>query len=262
LDLIRQLKAAASAADLPLLLHANSQEAQEFGTNADVDVFTHGMWTWTDRTKTAIHADIGQILDAMITQKVALQPTIQVLYGERDVFDPRYLDSADLAEVLPQSLINWYKTSEGQGFRNSLAEAPYVQTVLKTKGWESIDKQAIERVKKTFAYIAKNGRKLSFGSDTPSDLTFANPPGLNGRFEMKRWQQAGVTAKQFLAAATIDNAELFNLQNFIGSVEVGKRADLLILKDNPLNNIDAFDSIKTVISAGKVLPRESLAANR
>jgi imidazolonepropionase-like amidohydrolase len=63
---------------------------------------------------------------------------------------------------------------------------------------------------------------------------------------MKRWQQAGVTPKQFLAAATIDNA---------------KRADLLILNDNPLKNIDAFDSIDTLISAGKVLPRASLAAN-
>jgi CubicO group peptidase (beta-lactamase class C family)/imidazolonepropionase-like amidohydrolase len=261
LDLIRQLKAAASAADLPLLLHANSQEAQKFGINANVDVFVHGMWTWNDRTKTAVDADISRILDAMIAQKVALRTTIQVLYGERDVFDPRYLDRADLAKVLTQSLINWYKTPEGQGFRTSLAEAPYVQTVLKTQGWESIDKQAIERVKKTFAYIVKNGGKLSFGSDTPSDLTFANPPGLNGRFEMKRWQQAGVTAKQFLAAATIDNAKLFNLQHLIGSVQVGKRADLLILKDNPLTNIDAFNSIESVISAGKVLPRATLAAN-
>ena len=52
-----------------------------------------------------------------------------------------------------------------------------------------------------------------------------------------------------------------HLQHVIGSIQVGKRADLLILKDNPLKNIDAFDSIKTVISAGKVLPRVSLAAN-
>ncbi|MBU3003784.1 amidohydrolase family protein [Paraglaciecola arctica] len=110
--------------------------------------------------------------------------------------------------------------------------------------------------------MTKNGGTLSFGSDTPSDLTFANPPGLNGRFEMKRWQQAGVTGKQFLEAATITNAKLFNLDNSIGSVQVSKRADLLILGKNPLINIDAFDSIQTVISAGKVIPRESLAANR
>jgi CubicO group peptidase (beta-lactamase class C family)/imidazolonepropionase-like amidohydrolase len=262
LNLIRQLKAAASAAGLPLVLHANSQTAQEFGLKAGVDMFSHGMWAWNDRTKTTIHADISQILKAMITQKVALQPTIQVLYGERDVFDSTYLDKAMLAKVLPQSLIDWYKTPDGQGFRNRLAEAHYVKDVLQTQRWENISKQAIERAMKTFSYIADRGGKLSFGSDTPSDLTFANPPGLNGRFEMQRWQQAGITPKQFLAAATIDNATFFNLQHVIGSIQVGKRADLLILKDNPLNNIDAFDSIKTVISAGKVLPRISLAANR
>lgn len=262
LQLIRQLKAVASTAGMPLLLHANSQASQEFGLKAEVDIFAHGMWTWNDRTKTSIHADISHILDLMITQEVVLQPTIQVLFGERDVFDKTYLDKTGLAEVLPQSLINWYKTPEGQGFRNRLAESQYVKNMLQNQNWEDINKQAIERAMNTFTYIASRGGKLSFGSDTPSDLTFANPPGLNARFEMKRWQQAGVTPKQFLAAATIDNAKLFNLQNIIGSIQVGKQADLLILRDNPLENIDAFDSIKTVISAGKVLPRVSLAANR
>lgn len=128
--------------------------------------------------------------------------------------------------------------------------------MLQTQSWKNINKQAIERAMKIFSYIASRGGKLSFGSDTPSGLTFANPPGLNGRFEMKRWLQSGITPMQFLDAATINNAKLFNLQNFIGSVQVSKRADLLLLKDNPLKNIDAFDSIVTVISAGKVLPRK------
>jgi imidazolonepropionase-like amidohydrolase len=262
LTLIQQLKTAASNAGLPLVLHANSQVAQEFGLKAGVDMFSHGMWTWKDRTKTSINADIGRILNLMITQKITVQPTIQVMYGERDVFDSVYLDKTVLAEVLPQTLIDWYKTPDGQGYRDRLSEAHYVKEVLQTKSWKNINKQAIERAMKTFSYIAGRGGKLSFGSDTPSDLTFANPPGLNGRFEMKRWQQSGITPMQFLAAATINNAKLFNLQNFIGSVQVSKRADLLILTDNPLKNIDAFDSIVTVISAGKVLPRKSLAANR
>lgn len=262
LKLIRDLKTAANAAQLPLLLHANSQEAQRFGINAGVDVFAHSMWTWNDPTKSAIHGDIRNILDSAIAKNIALQPTIQVLYGERDLFDPTYLDTADLAKVLPRSLINWYKTPEGQSFRNRLAKVDYVKHILRSDTWDNIGKAPIQRAMSILTYMTKNGGTLSFGSDTPSDLTFANPPGLNGRFEMKRWQQAGVTGKQFLEAATITNAKLFNLDNSIGSVQVSKRADLLILGKNPLINIDAFDSIKTVISAGKVLPRESLAANR
>ena len=160
LNLIRQLKAEASTAGMPVLLHANSQVAQKFGIKAGVDVFVHGMWTWNDRTKTTIHPEITQILDSMVTQKIALQPTIQVLYGERDVFDPAYLDTSELAKVLPQSLIDWYKTAKGQGFRNSLADVPYVQKILKTQGWESIGKQAIERVNNTFDYIAKKGGEI------------------------------------------------------------------------------------------------------
>ncbi|MEP1445481.1 MAG: serine hydrolase [Paraglaciecola sp.] len=262
LKLIRDLKTAANAAQLPLLLHANSQEAQRFGINAGVDVFAHSMWTWNDPTESAIHGDIRNILDSAIAKNIVLQPTIQVLYGERDLFDPTYLETTDLAKVLPRSLINWYKTPEGQSFRHRLAKVDYVKHILRSDTWDNIGKIPIQRAMSILIYMMKNGGTLSFGSDTPSDLTFANPPGLNGRYEMKRWQQAGVTGKQFLEAATTTNAKLFNLDNLIGSVQVTKRADLLILGKNPLIDIDAFDSIVTVISAGKVLPRESLAANR
>ena len=65
-----------------------------------------------------------------------------------------------------------------------------------------------------------------------------------------------------LRAATIDNARAFGLAEEIGSVEVGKRADLLLLAGNPLHDIQAFDRIEKVILGGKVIERESLAASQ
>jgi imidazolonepropionase-like amidohydrolase len=61
-----------------------------------------------------------------------------------------------------------------------------------------------------------------------------------------------------LRAATLDNAAAFGLSKDFGTIEVGKRADLLLLRANPLQSVAAYDSIDTVILNGIPLPRASL----
>ena len=78
--------------------------------------------------------------------------------------------------------------------------------------------------------------------------------------EMQRWLDAGVTPAQLFRAATIANAEFFGLQEEIGTVEEGKRADLLLMTKNPMNDVSAFDAIDVVILGGRVFPRSELSA--
>jgi imidazolonepropionase-like amidohydrolase len=60
--------------------------------------------------------------------------------------------------------------------------------------------------------------------------TYANPPGLNGRLEMQRLVDSGVTPAQIFQAATLANARALKLDRDIGTVSVGKRANLLLLR--------------------------------
>lgn len=90
--------------------------------------------------------------------------------------------------------------------------------------------------------------------------TFANPPGLNGRVEMETWIEAGVSPAQLFNALTQGNAEYFGLGDEIGTIETGKRATLLLLRENPLESVTAYDTIETVILDGMVIERSSLAA--
>lgn len=258
--LISELKEAAHAAGLPVLLHANSEAAQRFGVSAGVDAFAHGMWTWSDRNATELNSEIRTILDQAIEKGIALQPTVQVLYGERDLHDPDYLQKPAIQRVLPESLLKWYSGDAGQQFRRQMASIPYVKKMLSDDGWQAIDAVPIKRVTEVLEYWAKHNGKLLFGSDTPSDMTYANPPGLNGRYEMQRWQQAGVSPQQFLRAATIENAEFFGLEREIGTIETGKQADLLLLSENPQQSFEAYDSIKWVISRGVAIDRADLSA--
>lgn len=261
-ELIQELATQAETHGMKLLLHASSQSAQSFGVDAGVNAFVHGMWKWNDSMAQALTPQIKVTIDAAVKKDIALQPTLQVLFGERDLHDPSYLTQDRLAEVVPESMIEWYQSESGQSFRNRMASLPFVSEFLESGQWQKIDAEPIMRASLATQYWVKQGGRLLFGSDTPSDLTYANPAGLNGRMEMRNWQQLGITPQQFLAAATINNAEFFGLEREIGSVEEGKRADLLLLSNNPLDSISAFDSIKMIFIQGKSVSRDSLQANQ
>jgi hypothetical protein len=264
---IRALVESAHAAGLPVLIHANAEEAQRFGLDAGVDIMAHGTWHWSEKSATTdLTPSITQLLDRVLAAHTGWQPTIQVLYGERDLFDPSYLDDPRLARVLPGELINWYRSPEGQWFHNALAE-----DFPETKGKDPKAAQAvvaenyavpIARVERAAGYLASHGGRLLFGTDTPSAPTYANPPGLNGWLEMHRLMTAGETPAQIFRSATLINAQALHLDHDIGTVERGKRANLLLLRKDPTQTIDAYADIARVILGGRVLDPAELAANR
>jgi len=61
-----------------------------------------------------------------------------------------------------------------------------------------------------------------------------------------------------LRAATLENAKALGLSRELGSIEVGKRADLLLLSKNPLETISACDAIDRVFLNGEPIARDSL----
>jgi imidazolonepropionase-like amidohydrolase len=99
---------------------------------------------------------------------------------------------------------------------------------------------------------------LIFGSDTPSGEGIGNPPGLNGRLELQHWAEAGIPLVRILRAATLDNAVTFGLARELGSIEIGKRADLLLLVANPLESVAAYDSLEIVFLNGEPIARQAL----
>jgi imidazolonepropionase-like amidohydrolase len=267
LETIRELVKAAHAAGLPVLMHANSDEAQRFGLDAGVDIMAHGMWNWyTENSKTSeVTPGIKKILDDELAQNVGLQPTMQVLYGIRDVISTSFLSDPRLPRVLPSNLIDWYRSPEGQWFHVAVSQDMKLAADANPSQIEHVANEGfasvMDRGKHATAYvIARNGRIL-FGTDTPSAPTYANPPGLNAWLEMQRLIDAGETPAQIFKSATLTNARALKLDRDIGTVEVGKRANLLLLRHDPMQTIDAYAEIAKVILNGRVLDPRELAAN-
>ena len=92
----------------------------------------------------------------------------------------------------------------------------------------------------------------------PESMASANPPGLNGRLELQSWAGAGASLGLILRPLTIDNAIVLGLSHELGSIEAGKKADLLLLKENPLTTVSAYDSIEMIILNGEPVARDSL----
>jgi imidazolonepropionase-like amidohydrolase len=269
LETIRALVLAAHAAKLPVLMHANSSEAQRFALDAGVDIIAHGLWNWNEPQATPeITPAVKTILDDVVASRRGWQPTIQVLYGERDLFDPAYLSNPLLAQALPGSLIKWYATPEGQWFHDTLAPGILSKSDVATNNrlaqWNSVRSDyagVIKRVENATGYLAERNARLLFGTDSPSAPTYANPPGLNGWLEMQRLAEAGVTPLQIFRAATLFNAQALALSRDVGTVQTGKRANLLLLREDPTHTINAYRGIVKVIIGGRVLDPADLAAN-
>jgi imidazolonepropionase-like amidohydrolase len=266
LDTIRALVTAAHKAHLPVFIHATSTEAQEFAVDAGVDVIAHGLWSWTGEPgATELTPRVTAILNRIVKAKTGWQPTMQVGYGFRDLFDPDYLADPQLTHVLPAALIAWYRTPEGQWFHDAFARS-LPQEALQgsaAEQWQWI-RRYYEGTQKPLAnatrYMAEHKARLLFGTDTPSSPLYTNPPGLNGWREMKRLVEAGVTPAQVFRAATLANAQALGLDSEIGTVQVGKRANLLLLRDDPTRSIAAYDAVVKVILHGRATDRSAFDA--
>ncbi len=84
--------------------------------------------------------------------------------------------------------------------------------------------------------------------------------GFRYHDEMAHLVRAGLSPADVLRAATIDAARYAKLDSRSGSIEVGKRADLVLLASNPLENIEHSRTIKAVWLAGRLYNREGLDA--
>ncbi|HMI85411.1 MAG TPA: amidohydrolase family protein [Polyangiaceae bacterium] len=76
-------------------------------------------------------------------------------------------------------------------------------------------------------------------------------PGHSLHRELELYVQAGFTPMEAIQAATIVPARVMHLDKEVGTIEAGKRADLVVLGGDPLADIHNIRKIDTVIARGK-----------
>jgi imidazolonepropionase-like amidohydrolase len=82
--------------------------------------------------------------------------------------------------------------------------------------------------------------------------------GLGMHWELWSMASGGLTPLEGLRAATIVGAETLGFQDDIGSLEVGKLADLQVLDANPLTDIKNTNTIRYVMKNGRLYDASTL----
>ncbi len=108
-------------------------------------------------------------------------------------------------------------------------------------------RDVVERHKASFAKAVSAGVKVAMGTD--SGVT---PHGQNLR-ELELMVEGGMTPMQAIEATTRSAAELMGLQDELGTLEPGKRADLVLVEGDPLDVATLADRVTAVYKDGQQL---------
>jgi imidazolonepropionase-like amidohydrolase len=221
---------------LRLVVHATEPASASDAVEAGAAVLVHEVHT--DTVSSALVAAIKQA-------GIIVIPTISVFAGYEDVSlgrSPagRYpLDCVDpatrrkLETILPDSL-----RAPGKAFWSSSAAAQISSNVATN----------LQRM-----YAA--GIPIAMGTDAGNPGT-AHGPSVFA--EMEAMQQAGLPASAVFASATIIAARALNLDKEIGSVEAGKRADLVVFGADPTVDARNARQVRFVVRNGVLRTHEEL----
>ena len=105
--------------------------------------------------------------------------------------------------------------------------------------------------RENFKKAALAGVKIAYGTDAG-----VYPHGWNGKqfFHMVRW---GLTPMQAIQSATINAADLLGWDDRVGTIESGKFADIVAVRNDPLVNISELENINFVMKGGSVIKNET-----
>ena len=115
----------------------------------------------------------------------------------------------------------------------------------------NLDEPSYENAKTSVAKMYQSGIPILAGSDCHEEESSRNVKhGASMHQELELLVDAGMPTVDVLRAATILPAKHFNLHDR-GSIEAGKRADLVLLRDDPIKDIRATRSIVRVWCNGE-----------
>lgn len=185
--------------------------------------------------------DLKPICQELINNGVIVCPTLTLydqLHRTPDVWKP----SLELPDSLlhPKGLVEQWTRFE-----------PY-KDALNKQG------KPIHIIKQIVKVYHDLGGEVVAGTDTPAGVWTL--PGLALHRELQLLVEAGLSQLEALQCATMRAAKSLGLEN-LGEIKQGYTADLLILDENPLDDIEHTLSINRIIKGGKVYEQQEILSS-
>jgi imidazolonepropionase-like amidohydrolase len=98
-----------------------------------------------------------------------------------------------------------------------------------------------------------NGVSILSGTDIPN---FDLVPGASLHHELEILVEAGIPPLEVIKIATRNGAQALDIEKDVGTIEPGKQADMIILSDNPVDDISNTKKIEAVVNDGQFVDKE------
>ena len=148
------------------------------------------------------------------------------------------------------------KSTPIESFEPGLTKvAPELVVQINQKGGPPEEAEGLQAVidtmLKTIGALHKADIPIVAGTDV-------GVPGFTLHRELELYVKAGLTPLEAIQSATLTPARVMKLENEVGTIEAGKRADIIILDANPLENISNIRRIRFVIAQGRLFETAKL----
>ncbi|MNX30409.1 Melamine deaminase [compost metagenome] len=243
LPIIKAIIEEAHKNNLKVAVHATERITAQLAVENGCDYLVHSV------EDEIIKDDFVQLLKK---NKTILCPTLVVYNGYENTFGQKLqMSNHELQAADPFQL-------------GSLLDLKHLSdTLLVNKYKRRIDSEKeIARINKVNAITSENLKKLSdagvliaTGTDAGNIGTLHASSYLN---ELIAMQKSGMNNWKIIQASTINGAKILNKENEFGTISVGKKANLILLDANPVDNIENVSKIYRVINNGVVFNPESI----
>ncbi len=176
-----------------------------------------------------------EVIELLKARDVCMCPTLTrelstFVYESRPDFfdDPFFLREAD-PDVIEQLL------------------DPERQQKVKASETAQGYKAALQVASRNLKTLSDAGVRIAFGTDTGPAARFQ---GYFEHVELEMMAEAGLTPMQIIKAATGDAATCWQKEDELGTLQPGRWADLIVLTENPLDDIRNMRGIESVWIAG------------
>lgn len=222
---IQKIVDSASRYNMPVFAHVTRYEEFSDAVHAGVDGIMHSV-------SNKVIED-SELLDIMKRDSIFYVPTFSMFNMPGYLSNPTLLDDPFLMDKASRratrSLENWP-----------------IRTLIQS-GWDLDYKKQLRIATENMKIMHQAGIPVVMGTDAGNPTIF---PGYSAHLELEFMAQAGLSNADVLRAATIHSASVLGIDQHTGSIAEGKAANLMLLNENPLDDIRNTRSINRVMLEG------------
>ena len=244
---LAEVGAAARAAGLELIVHAAELRGAKAALRAGAAMLVHGVddEPLDDEFLTLLQTTRAVYVPTLLAERDGVRAFASVVLGTRyPIDDPgRCVDSSTVAKVAAVAPLRLLV--------RDFAGAP--ERLLRDLD-DPVGRSAMLADNLRRAYAA--GATIVVGTDAGSPLVFHGPSVFS---ELEAMQAAGLSAADIVVMATRNGAQAMGRSKDFGTLEAGKLADLLVLAEDPRQDVRAFRTLTHVMRAGRLYEQAALA---